>query len=609
MSLHSSRVSNHTDGINSEMSSPTIKVMLDDGNAFFLQKDILRSFFGKFAERFQSLLSKHCISLADVSAWVFSYLVRCIYGRKWESPATLQLSKFPNDKLVELYLTAKRFGQDWLLVPCMQAIDPNVSFRKYVNDLKGVYDRGEADDTFRAYFKRGFGACMLLHNLPLSIPPHHSELVTTMLEVGGTIASDIKLALMDKDTPGAEPKPSIAWGNDIDYEASSDRSKNYETATLCRHCGGLPGGEDDSVGPCNCGDCYQPTSALKKASGLSKSGGMETALSTESAADAQGDGGHRSHTDWEGPVRTRQTSSPGGDVQRASQQLHNFIDHTELYYRDNWRGDGFPASSEREEIASGSAIANDGWTVNQRVRDGRWDAPTVGQLTPVDNATAWAAEPRQLAPISQHVPERSHESAFYPRRQLQSPAVSFSSAMTPPPRGRAPSNLAPAILPAQYPDLPFNAPHPSGLRSSAPYTYHVPPHGMPNYVHPFGYARQAHVGNGIMHSTAPGLYGLAGRTMVAISPSEGLSSRLYFQAGDHITNVVSLILILSGLQLKCIGALQHARRTHVIGLYAPRGLPRSSRYLPRVLCPRSDSTSANLPATCQSFRPYRSERD
>jgi hypothetical protein len=77
-------------------------------------------------------------------------------------------------------------------------------------------------------------------------------------------------------------------------------------------------------------------------------------------------------------------------------------------------------------------------------------------------------------------------------------------------------------------------------RRPAPAPLDLHPMAMPNYVRPVGYAQQVHVGNGLMHPTAPGPYGLAGRTMIATRDSDANCS-LYFRAGDTITNVVSFI--------------------------------------------------------------------
>lgn len=66
----------------------------------------------------------------------------------------------------------------------------------------------------------------------------------------------------------------------------------------------------------------------------------------------------------------------------------------------------------------------------------------------------------------------------------------------------------------------------------------VPPVGMPNYVPGYGYNRYVQVGNGVVHPTGPGPYGLAGRTMVATRNSNLWDCTLVFRTGEIIECVV-----------------------------------------------------------------------
>ncbi|ETN42524.1 uncharacterized protein HMPREF1541_01681 [Cyphellophora europaea CBS 101466] len=65
-----------------------------------------------------------------------------------------------------------------------------------------------------------------------------------------------------------------------------------------------------------------------------------------------------------------------------------------------------------------------------------------------------------------------------------------------------------------------------------------PPVGMPNYVPRVGYNRYVQVGNGVVHPTGPGPYGLAGRSMIAVRSSNSQECTLVFQAGDTIECVI-----------------------------------------------------------------------
>ena len=524
----------HADNRDSELDSTRIKVLFDDGPSLAVQKDVLLRFLGKHAKMFEGIMSQQTFRLTPTSIWAFGYLSCCIERRAKGSQQALKLSKLSNGRLVDLYLTAKHFDHDWILVPCLQAIDPRVDFREYVDDLKRVYDSGEADETFRAYFKNRFAVCMLLHELPVSMPPRCSDALATTLGVDGTIASDIKLAVMEETAAGAEPKPTSSWSYDIDLDASIDRTE----ASVSDGNGGW------DIGPSGWSDPQEPTAMPKTKAASTKTGFVETAPSSEFGADAWGRGDDRSYADWEQPASNRRLATPLNDVHRASQSMHNVIESGGPAYANNWGWDGIQASSERMEVASASAVANDGWTVNENTQGDTWGASTDQQFVPRNIADEWDTAPRWVSHRARSIPHPAQEAAFYPQRQLQGPAPSSSSATPPPSRRALPTPFA-ASAPARVPDLPFHASTPVHFGGFAHTAYDIPPIGMPNYVHPFGYARQAHVGNGIMHPTAPGLYGLAGSIMYTIRASDGIFTNLYFQAGEKITNVVSYVHTLS----------------------------------------------------------------
>ncbi|RMD42003.1 hypothetical protein DV735_g3086, partial [Chaetothyriales sp. CBS 134920] len=79
---------------------------------------------------------------------------------------------------------------------------------------------------------------------------------------------------------------------------------------------------------------------------------------------------------------------------------------------------------------------------------------------------------------------------------------------------------------------------PAGIHAALPHSDEAPI-GMPHSVPNFGFNRAVSVGNGMMHPTSMGAYGLAGRTMVATRDS-GMDCTLFFRAGDVISNIVPL---------------------------------------------------------------------
>jgi hypothetical protein len=76
----------------------------------------------------------------------------------------------------------------------------------------------------------------------------------------------------------------------------------------------------------------------------------------------------------------------------------------------------------------------------------------------------------------------------------------------------------------------------------------APPVGMPNHVPGYGYNRFVSIGNGVVHPTGPGPYGLAGRSMIAIRNSDVFNCTMIFRAGDLIECVVPIEQGMSGPQ-------------------------------------------------------------
>jgi hypothetical protein len=76
----------------------------------------------------------------------------------------------------------------------------------------------------------------------------------------------------------------------------------------------------------------------------------------------------------------------------------------------------------------------------------------------------------------------------------------------------------------------------------------VPPIGIPNHVPGYGFNRFVNIGNGVVHPTGPGPYGLAGRSMIAIRNSDVVNCTMIFHAGDLIECVVPIEQGMSGTQ-------------------------------------------------------------
>jgi hypothetical protein len=204
---------------------------------------------------------------------------------------------------------------------------------------------------------------------------------------------------------------------------------------------------------------------------------------------------------------------------------------------------------------SASEIANDGWSLNNHGRDGSWDtaAATAQSWQPVHllsgnpgtlpmpnaGTAGTGAIVNQPAPAPAPAPANDPALQRPPFQQLPAP----------------PSSTAPPLKHYAQPDLtipilhdPVTASRSQMEMNHPPFPMPTPtvfPHpgdgpiGMPHYIPYLGYNHYVSLGNGMLHTTSPGLYGLAGRTMIATMDS-GWDCSLYFRAGDIITNAVRL---------------------------------------------------------------------
>ena len=126
---------------------------------------------------------------------------------------------------------------------------------------------------------------------------------------------------------------------------------------------------------------------------------------------------------------------------RASRNLQDVVEDGEIPRGNDWGWGGIAASSERIEAASTSAIASDGWTVNEHGRDGRWDwndscdqeDETKQKLpTESDRAPTQHGDTQLLVEMRQ---KRRQETL----KCKQPPNKSLPSTLPPPPSGISPS--------------------------------------------------------------------------------------------------------------------------------------------------------------------------
>jgi hypothetical protein len=257
------------------------------------------------------------------------------------------------------------------------------------------------------------------------------------------------------------------------------------------------------------------------------------------------------------------------NLNSASRRLQEIVHGDEVQTPQGWdlqdAWDQGHESSDRSEVPSESAIAKDGWSghacdlswgtsnaegaygattvgepgdpVDTTVNDSGWFATATGPPLPNDQLD-WGQNDRQLAQVTTVDPIGGHGEPMHPRRRMPAASGAAMSFRPPPPPAGPPPAADTNRASTRFPNPPLHRPFPPPGPQVA--EYHIPPIGMPNHVPGLGFPHFQHVGNGLMHPTAPGLYGLAGRTMMAIRGSDHHCT-VAFQAGDTITNVVSYL--------------------------------------------------------------------
>lgn len=517
------------------MSSTPIRVRFDSDPAiFYVHLEVLERLLRPTTGLRPTEIAQREVTVKGTTAWSFNFLLRFLYrGSPFFVPPNV--SALSNAQLADLFLAASKFGHTEIVDECLNALHHDVPVDILLRDLKVVYDEGQADTGFRACFRR-----KLRDSLLFKCPDgNFGDQLTRDIAEGGPLASDSAKALVD-----VVVELSSQWSTDNEWNAGApghalgahDQSgwrvgetrtphTNVENSTVrCAH--------HDSPEELwfSCARQSQPT---RDEAGWTRSGWVETATPSESNGNDWAEPAYRSSDDW---TATEPRNNAWDNAISASQRLQDAVNHNPQY-ENGWDWSAVRASSDRMEMASASAVAHDGWTSHDQDVANSWDAPNPGQLLSVVNGSAQPGVEGQVEASSAREPATTQFAAGNTRRRLP-PASSWSDSnhTTPNAPPRQPRQTAASKAPVAARLIP-TLPPPNIQATPAP---HVPPEAMPNYVHPFGFIRSAHVGNGLMHPTAPGLYGLAGRTMMAIRNSDNLTCSLYFKAGDIITNVVSI---------------------------------------------------------------------
>ena len=542
-----------------ELSSRPVKVTFDTSPEFiYVQKDILRQFLGHGSALARTLEDVQEVTLEDVSPSAVSTLIRCFYATNPEFALDLQGKSLA--EVLDIYVVASKYGShDALRTTCHTKI---INDRYIVDDLlasfRVFYQTGFADQEARDTFQSALRVIA-----PSVQPGYLATEFASAARAGGDFAEDVTkvmLQISDDDRIVSTDEP-IGPGPAVrgtDWDFADDHGVSHPSVRNVDSQDWFSGVDDGRGVPCVDGTRTGQSGFIPRA--FPRSGWAETAPPSEAdvietihPTTVHWASGF-DDTDWgyNNNLAGDNEDNTSGGSPRSPTQLKFGPATGWQHPNDIWHHTG-PTAEGLARARAASAAANDAWSMNVPTRDDSWDAPAsiadqqdwqavhVPQLeqlpphavTSVPALRASAGAGSRLSPLSNavHATQPTREALQNPENRA---APSPGHGTLPP----APNNIIDPLAAAQASQREMNhPPFPMAPPSVFPHPGDGPI-GMPNYLPYFGYNRVVSMGNEMFYPTQPGLYGLAGRTMVAATDS-GWDCSLYFKAGDVITIVVS----------------------------------------------------------------------
>ena len=377
-----------------------------------------------------------------------------------------------------------------------------------IGSFKLIYDASQATEIVRDRFKKGLQKCFEWTLEGSDRRRWYSEVVhlmgdlTKVASEGGALASDLAEVLFKR-----------AFDQRCDAKASSTSNIHHEAGSHQQGYTGLGWASsnvrsDGWAGP----SCEPDNSTGKDCWGTSKveplhsySDWAETAPPSEAE--------EISRDDWNDDAEDLRPKVRW-DLDNNFHTLDSVGRPSAPSYEDEWGRAAIPHNITWDETVSASEVANDGRDTAADTRDYACMPPFA---IPASNTARIPSPSGYTRPTP--IGEQPDQVVAAKTSRALSP-----SAPEPPPKTVHINNMAPGP-----PSIPW---------------YGQKPVAWPPYHYPYGYPTSTHTGNGRMHPTAPGLYGLAGESHVALRDS-GWDCELFFRSGDVITNVVSVAASMS----------------------------------------------------------------
>jgi hypothetical protein len=482
------------------------------------------------------------VLLQDISPASFEILLSYFYGQQDDHEKVGGLVS--NSAVATFYVDAVNHGHIKLAQKALENMCEWVPLGDFVGDYHIVYQRDCADHHFREAFKKALRK-IIIHKHARD-PWTEQEAKRELVQIGGLrgqMVEDIISGLGDEFSLVYHPDECFIEPTSFGDQYLGNPAEDLSSPFCC------PRGHPLQPAPpgfiCECYAAFE--SFVDTRAGRLKPGWMPASPPHESGDqewDQAPDERHLQSDAWEDDKGVACDSwdfpkHPDQDnwepAKSASQILQESLNVSIVQHANENGWDAVRAGSNRVEVAWSNDIANDNWPIHDQDHDS-WDAVNHRQVSS-GNEDGWgpATHELEVAHGNEDWPAPEQDAASTPLCCLPTPDVSPVGTVQAPAPSAALGNAAEGSSPRPNPWVLPPAFQAAGIPVN-PYVGH--PMAMPSYVYPWGYARSQHVGNGMMHPTAPGPYGLQGKTMFAMRPSDPQYCTLIFQRGDLITNVV-----------------------------------------------------------------------
>jgi hypothetical protein len=460
------------------------------------------------------------VVLEDVLPTTFNAIAQWLNGKAILHTIPAAIRNKTLRELAYIYILAARLGHRAIVHDCVNNMPRVDSPFEFLETCALVYKRGCAGVAFRNFFRK---------NLPIILETtsfDHTDRVGALLQESSELATDFAETMVGVMRQAREP--AEIHGASTEPFPSLSNDARQQTNELCS-CG---------LHDCTC--TFETASIVRPLDTQNiprRSGYVETAPPSD-MGDSSG---------WDGPVPwVQHDDSAGWDYLHRPVPSGSAIPGRPLSNDDaedwqpirprDWSSAHIGHNANWADVAGEEESLISGWdegvqppAPNWTPASNQWQdsrssrprsRPGSGALVPADGLAKHAADlEARLRNVEQQLnrantrPAAANINRAGPGELARKGNSGSSSTAK---KLLATSNMPPAPLL-----------HPG-----------VPPEGMPNYVPGYGYNRYVQIGNGVVHPTGPGPYGLAGRSMIAVRNSDPMNCTLSFRAGELIECVV-----------------------------------------------------------------------